>query len=194
MRNIDFGKIEEALGFELTGLQKEVICASDEEFLKMRAPEGRLNYTTTAAALRLLLSEGDTVIDLTEFVPGTHTATLSGAKIKDFMLVSACAGYSGDYKNRRRYLFAFCDTVLKFYNRLWNAGIPVRNVTYGFRDKGIQPASDRRSGTKNEYTLRVCVDKSELNELEKALDRLTEKAQRLAELLKGLSNIDGKGC
>ena len=184
MRCNDLEKIEKALGFKLTELQKKVICAPIEEFLEMKAPEGRLNYTTTAAALRLLLSDGNTVIDLMKYKPGKNNRFEDGViddygftDLHDFMIVSSCAGYSGDYSNRLRYRM-FCHTVMKLYNLLWLAGIDVREVTFSWHKK-----------QKCEYSMTSKIDTSSLTELEQTIDRLIEKAEKLSNILSGL-NID----
>lgn len=184
MRCNDLEKIEKALGFKLTELQKKVICAPDEEFFKMKAPEGRLNYTTTAAALRLLFSEGDTVIDLIKYMPGKNNRSEDGVidggdhltDLQKFMIVSSCAGYSGDYSNRLRYSSIFCHTVMKLYNLLWSAGIDVREVTFSWHKK-----------QKCEYSKTFKTDTSSLTELEQTIDRLTEKAEKLSNILSGLN-------
>lgn len=172
MRNNSLEKIESALGFKLTDLQKKVICAPDDEFLDMKAPEGRLNYTTTAAALRLLLSEGNTVIDLMKYTPfsGDFPDGDRGINIKDYMLVSSCAGYSGDYTCKRRY-FIFCDTVCKLYNNLWSAGINLRDVKYR-----RMPLTIIEKKSPDEYLI------SSLEELKYTLDELIEKMERLNKL------------
>lgn len=195
MRNINLKDIEKALGFELTELQKKVICVPDDEFMKLKAPEGRRNYTTTAAALRLLFSDGDTVIDLAKFAPGGESVK-DGADgvtdIKDLMLVSSCANYSGDFSYRRRYIF-FCKTVLELYNKLWCAGIPVRDLVYSGREMGILANPENHFNKKsNDLSFKVYVDTSELTALEKTLDRLTEKALRLQNILSGMSVNEGQ--
>lgn len=164
MKKYDLKDVEKALGFELTALQKQVITASMDEFLKMVAPEGRKNFTTSAAVLRLLLSEGDT-IDLLKFSPGNlHDGT--AAAEKNFFDVSSCAGYSGDYDNKKRY-YMFCETVMDFYNRLWCAGIDPRPVTFINRNK------------KQNYLYEVKFDTSGLTRLENIIDRLIEKTEKL---------------
>ena len=187
MRCNDLEKIEKALGFKLTELQKKVICAPDEEFFKMKAPEGRLNYTTTAAALRLLFSEGDTVIDLIKYMPGKNNRSEDGVidggdptDLHNFVIVSSCAGYSGDYSDRRRYSI-FCHTVMKLYNQLRFARIDVRDVSFS-----------RHKKHKCEYSMMVEIDTSSLTKLEQTIDRLTEKAERLSNLLSGLSVNEGQ--
>lgn len=187
MRCNSLEEIEKALGFKLTDLQKKVICAPFEEFFEMKAPEGRLNYTTTAAALRLLLSEGDTVIDLMKYKPGKENRTEDGVindndftDLNNFILVSSCTGYSGDYNSRNRYNL-FCYTVMKLYDLLWSSGIDVRGVTFG-----------RYKKQKNDYSIAVKADTSSLKELEQTIDRLTKKAERLSNILSGLSVNEGQ--
>ena len=187
MRCNSLEEIEKALGFKLTELQKKVICAPFEEFLEMKAPKGRLNYTTTAAALRLLFSEGDTVIDLIKYMPGKNNRFEDGViddddltDLRNFMIVSSCAGYSGDYIDRLRYSL-FCKTVVNLYNKLWSAGVDVREVTFG-----------RYKKQKNDYSIAVKVDISSLKELEQTIDRLTKKAESLSNILSGLSANEGQ--
>lgn len=187
MRCNSLEEIEKALGFELTDLQKKVICAPIEEFLEMKAPEGRLNYTTTAAALRLLFSEGDTVIDLMKYMPGKNNRFEDGViddddftDLRNFMIVNSCAGYSGDYSDRFRYS-VFCHTVMNLYNKLWSAKIDVREVTFG-----------RRKKHNSDYFITFKTDTSSLKELEQIIDRLTKKAERLSNILSGLSINEGQ--
>lgn len=187
MRCNSLEEIEKALGFKLTELQKKVICAPIGEFLEMKAPEGRLNYTTTAAALRLLFSEGNTVIDLIKYMPGKNNRFEDGViddddltDLRNFMIVSSCAGYSGDYIDRLRYSL-FCKTVVNLYNKLWSAGVDVREVTFG-----------RYKKQKNDYSIAVKVDISLLKELEQTIDRLTKKAESLSNILSGLSANEGQ--
>lgn len=177
MRDNSLEKIESALGFKLTELQKKVICAPDDEFFNMKAPEGRLNYITTAAALRLLLSEGNAVIDLIKYMPGKNNRFEDGViddddltDLRNFMIVSSCAGYSGDYIDRLRYSL-FCNTVVNLYNKLWSAGVDVREVTFG-----------RHKKQKCDYSIAF----KSLKELEQTIDRLTKKVERLNKLKNNL--------
>lgn len=181
MRNNSLEKIESALGFKLTDLQKKVICAPDDEFLDMKAPEGRLNYTTTSAALRLLLSEGDTVIDLMKYTPPQNGHSIwdkliSSTDTRDYMLVSSCAGYSGDYTCKRRY-FIFCDTVCKLYNNLWSAGINLRDVKYR-----RMPLTIIEKKSPDGYLISSLEETHSFEELKYTLDELIEKMERLNKL------------
>lgn len=131
----DLEKIEKALGFELTTLQKQVITAPDEEFEEMVAPEGRLNYTTTAAALRVLLSNGPTLhiendIDNRTFrLKEKSYWTLS----KDCQFIINCAVYAGDYPDENRFYF-FMKVLWDLSEKFFQADIPYRGVCFGHRE------------------------------------------------------------
>lgn len=140
---MDIEKIQRVLGFELTPLQKQVITAPEEEFRTMTAPEGRLNYTTTAAVLRILLSDGDTLyvandFDKRTFLPKYHVYEDFS---KDAKFIIDCAVYSGDYPAKGKFQ-GFMHMLKELSDTFFQYAIPYRAVCFLAEDMKRQKAKD----------------------------------------------------
>lgn len=127
----DLDKIEKALGFTLTTFQKQVITAPDDVFAEMKAPEGRRNYTTTAAVLRILLSKGKLLIlgddiDNRDFT-AKHKRYFDFSK--DGKFVIDCAVFAGDYPDKYRFQL-FMRTLIRLSNLFFVSDIPYREFSF----------------------------------------------------------------
>lgn len=140
---MDIEKIQRVLGFELTSLQKQVITAPEEEFRKMTAPEGRLNYTTTAAVLRILLSDGDPLYVANDFDVRTQLPKhyVYEDFSKDAKFIIDCAVYSGDYPSTGKFRF-FLQLLKRLSDTFFQYAIPFRAVCFFDEDGKRQKAKD----------------------------------------------------
>lgn len=112
MRKFDINEVEKILGFKLTDEQKCIIFCKDFDSWDNGK---RKTGLTTAAALRLLFSDGD---------------TLHSCFFDDFAELNKYAAVSGDnvgncYRGRFRF---FMDMVIDLGRKLSSAGIDVREI------------------------------------------------------------------
>lgn len=130
MKKISFEKIEMALAVTLSKVQKEIITEPYRSFCK-RSPsiaEFRSREVETAAILRLILSEGDSCIDLD--LIGRELTDGTGTDPADIDLVRACAWlHSQALSDRKRYQ-GFCLETIRLGQKLFNAGVEVRDICY----------------------------------------------------------------
>lgn len=167
--NLSFEKLEDVLGFCLKDEQKKVLNTPAIFLWDMEATIERCTGSTTAAVLKLLLDEGKTPI----FLPNSLNQ-LCCLPEDDFFIVKACCHYSGDDKKRVRY-FSFCDYTIKIGQKLSAAGINVREIWWN--------GHCTINLTKTDIELTAGADITELVKLEETIDRLTQKAIHLNEIL-----------
>ena len=185
MRNVNIKDVEKALGFSLNDEQMEVLDASVWELIRMNAPKERCTGSTTAAALRVLLSQGNNTVELC--CPQTDNKNNTPA---DHMLLLACSNYSDD-TDRRKYK-VFCREIIELGQRLTEAGIDVRECSYG---KSSTKLSINHACKKPfVYEAKLDLDTSEadekLNKLTQDIERLNKAAEEMRDkLCEGLEKM-----
>lgn len=181
--NVSFEEIEKALGFQLNAEQKAVLTVPLGVLWDMEAPTERCTGSSTAAALKILLSEGDDILYMERLSPdilyGHHFYENSA---NDTFLVKCCSRYARDDKTKSRFQ-CFANRVIELSHKLTSAGINVRPVTFCNR------CSTNRLEKTSRQTLQlgIDVDTSALTALETILDRLAQKAKDLNEQLQKLN-------
>lgn len=167
MRNVNIKDVEKALGFSLNEEQMEVLDADVHELIRMSAPKERCTGSTTAAVLRVLLSDGENPVELC--CPQTDSRNNTRT---DHMLLLACSNYSDD-TSRRKY-DVFCRKIIELGQRLTEAGIDVRECSYG---KSSTKLSINHACKKPfVYEAKLDLDTSEADE---KLNKLTQDIERL---------------
>lgn len=175
--NVSFEEIEKALGFQLNAEQKVVLTVPLGVLWDREAPTERCTGSSTAAALRILLSEGDGTLEVERFYPDIlHDRPFYENSANDTFLVKCCSHYARDDKTKARFQ-CFANRVIELGQKLSSAGINVRPVTFCNR------CSTNRLEKPSRQTLKlgIDVDTSALTALETILDRLTQKAKDLNE-------------
>lgn len=172
MRNVNIEEVEKALGFSLNEEQKRVLDAEVYELMDMKAPKERCTGSTTAAVLRVLLSDGENPVELR--CPQTDGRNNTCA---DHMLLLACSAYSDD-TNRRKY-DGFCRKIIEVGQKLTEAGIDVRPCSYG---KSSTKLSINHACKKPlVYEAKLDLDTSEADEKLKKLTQDIERLNKAAE-------------
>ena len=174
--NVSFEEIEKALGFQLNAEQKVVLTVPLGVLWDREAPTERCTGSSTAAALRILLSEGDDILYMERFYPDILHYHIFETTKDDAFLVKCCSRYARDDKTKARFQ-CFANRVIELGQKLSSAGINVRPVTFCNR------CSTNRLEKPSRQTLKlgIDVDTSALTALETILDRLAQKVKDLNE-------------